>query len=83
MNRHHVHASGYRDEIGEYDVSLTVYANSDEEAQAKAWKLLPELDVEEIEAADPRDDPNYDPTDDEDNEEECAIKRQNQFGRDR
>jgi hypothetical protein len=52
MKRHHVHATGYRDDIGEYDVTLTVYANSDEEAQAKAWKLLPELDMQEIEEAD-------------------------------
>ncbi len=54
--RFHVHGSGYRDAIGEYDVTLSVFAGTDEEAQAKAWKLLPELDVEEIEEAD------YDPT---------------------
>jgi hypothetical protein len=53
MTRYHVHGTGYRDAgVGEYDVTLTVWAETDEEAQARAWRLLPELDVEEIEEAD-------------------------------
>ena len=55
MKRYHVHGTGYRDNAGEYDVTLTVWGNTDEDAQARAWRLLPELDVEEIEEAD--DDP--------------------------
>lgn len=54
MRRFHIHGSGYRDAgVGEYDVTLTVWAETDEDAQRRAWALLPELDVEEIEEPDP------------------------------
>ena len=53
MHRFHIHGSGYRDSAGEYDVTLTVWAESDEDAQRRAWALLPELEVEEIDEDDP------------------------------
>ena len=58
MQQYTVTGNGYDDRIGEYNASITVYADNDEEAQAKVWQLTlggpsAGFDVEEIEVEDP------------------------------
>ena len=53
--RYHIHGTAtfhqYKEPPVTGDVTVSVDADSEEQAQAMAWKLCPHLDVDEIEEA--------------------------------